>query len=207
MFQPRFHPPLAPLDFETFLDQYPEEGDRYELIEGEQIAVRPIGEHELVAIFLNDELSWEIRRLGLNYAVSRNTLVQCDRPYNGYLPDVIVLDKLALGSDPAWARASTLSRGKSAKLVIEVVSQNWATDYGPKLTDYEQLQIPEYWIVDYLGLGAGRYIGVPKRPTLSVYSWVEGEYQVQQFRGTERIVSQVFPELQLTAAQIFQASG
>nr|WP_103668880.1 hypothetical protein [Pseudanabaena sp. BC1403] len=34
---------------------------------------------------------------------------------------------------------------------------------------------------------------------------VEGEYQIIKFRDDERIISQAFPELKLTANQIFQA--
>ena len=73
------------------------------------------------------------------------------------------------------------------------------------MTDYEQMGIPEYWIVDFKGLGAKRYIGSPKQPTISVYQLIEGEYQVQQFRGKDRVISDTFPELALTAEQIFAA--
>lgn len=74
-----------------------------------------------------------------------------------------------------------------------------------KLADYEALGIPEYWIVDYLALGAARYIGPPKRPTVSVYQLVDGEYQVSQFRGAECIISHTFPNLVLTVEQIVAA--
>ncbi|MBD2184620.1 Uma2 family endonuclease [Planktothrix sp. FACHB-1355] len=89
--------------------------------------------------------------------------------------------------------------------VVEVVSTNWSDDYALKLEEYEALGISEYWIVDYLGLGGRRFIGNPKRPTLSIYQLVEGEYQVRQFRENERIESLTFPELNLTASQIFRA--
>ncbi|MCA1990719.1 MAG: Uma2 family endonuclease, partial [Coleofasciculus sp. S288] len=74
-----------------------------------------------------------------------------------------------------------------------------------KARDYEEMGIPEYWIVDYLGLGGRRFIGNPKQPTFSVYQLVEGEYQVTQFRGDNRIESPTFPELNLTAQQVFSA--
>jgi len=89
-------------------------------------------------------------------------------------------------------------------LVIEVVSTNWQDDYLLKLGEYEKFGIPEYWIVDYLGLGGRRYIGNPKQPTISVYQMVDGEYMVSQFRGSDRIQSAMFPELNLTAEQIFK---
>lgn len=86
-----------------------------------------------------------------------------------------------------------------------MVSTNWQDDYLTKLAEYEKLGIPEYWIVDYLGLGGRRYIGNPKQPTLSVYELVEDEYSVKQFKGLDRIESPTFNELSLTAQQIFKA--
>jgi Uma2 family endonuclease len=52
-------------------------------------------------------------------------------------------------------------------------------------------------------LGGRRFIGDPKSPTLSIYNMVNGEYEVRQFRDDERVESLAFPELQLTAKQIF----
>ncbi len=95
--------------------------------------------------------------------------------------------------------------GSSVKLAVEVVSTSWRDDYGRKLTDYELMGIPEYWIVDYRALGAKRYIGLSKQPTLSIYTLGDGEYQVQLFRGSDPIESAFFPDLKLTAEQIFKA--
>jgi len=95
--------------------------------------------------------------------------------------------------------------GSSVRLIVEVVSTNWQDDYGHKLVDYEALGISEYWIADYLGLGGRRYIGNPKQPTFFVHHLVDGEYQISQFRGSDRIVSPTFPELNLTVQQIFSA--
>jgi Uma2 family endonuclease len=102
-------------------------------------------------------------------------------------------------------KESTVSFAESIPLVIEVVSTNWRDDYLKKAADYEAVGIPEYWIVDYAALGGRRFIGNPKQPTISVYSLVDGEYQVQQFQNNERLISQIFPELNLTVAQIFQS--
>jgi Uma2 family endonuclease len=51
-------------------------------------------------------------------------------------------------------------------------------------------------------LGGRRYIGSPKVPTVSVYVLVDGVYQMQQFRDGDEIVSSIFSELRLTAAEI-----
>ena len=89
--------------------------------------------------------------------------------------------------------------------MVEVVSTNWRDDYGYKLIDYEAMGIREYWIIDYLGIGGVRFIGYPKQATISIYQLVNGEYQVQHFRGKDLIdKSLIFPELNLTVEQIFQ---
>jgi Uma2 family endonuclease len=95
--------------------------------------------------------------------------------------------------------------GSSVRLIVEVVSTNWRDDYRYKLVDYEALGISEYWIADYLGLGGRRYIGNPKQPTFSVYQLIDGEYQVSQFRGSDRVVSPTFGQLNLSVQQIFSA--
>ena len=97
-------------------------------------------------------------------------------------PDLLLIDRQQLSSEPLWEKQSTLIHGKFIPLVVEVVSSNWRDDYGYKLIDYEAMGIREYWIVDYLGIGGIRFIGQPKQPTVSIYRLVDGEYQVQQFR-------------------------
>lgn len=84
---------------------------------------------------------------------------------------------------------------------------NAPDDYGRKLFDYEAMGIPEYWIVDFWALGARRFIGSPKQPTLSVYQLMDGEYQGQPFRGTTMMASNAFPQLSLSAETIFQAGS
>ena len=59
--------------------------------------------------------------------------------------------------------------------------------------------------MDYLRLGGRRYIGNPKQATVTVCEFEEGEYQMQMFRSSDRIISSAFPELTLTAEPIFQA--
>jgi Uma2 family endonuclease len=195
-------PQLRTLD--EFLDWYPDGYGRYELWNGVVIEMQPTGTHEQVGGFLAGELFLEIKRLQLPYVILRQAIVKSvDTGKSGYDPDVIVLDQPALAEEPLWTRRSTITQGTSVRVVIEIVSTHWRDDYGHKFIDYEALQIPEYWIVDYLGLGGRRYMGSPKQPTLSIYQLVDGEYQVQQFRGSDRIISTAFPELQLTAEQVF----
>ncbi|CDN10432.1 hypothetical protein RintRC_2981 [Richelia intracellularis] len=87
-----------------------------------------------------------------------------------------------------------------------MVSKNWRDDYFTKVGQYEAIVIPEYWIVDYAALGGRKFIGNPKQPTISIYWLVEGEYQLNQFRGSVRIISPTLTEVDLTAEQIFQSA-
>jgi Uma2 family endonuclease len=191
--------------FEDFLEWYPDGQGRYELIDGVAVEMNPTGDHEEVGAFLNRKLNVEIDRLNQPCLIPRTYLVKPPNSLSGYQPDVLVLNRDALEAEPLWKKSSTIQFGASVKLAIEVVSTSWWDDYGRKLSDYERMGIPEYWIADYRALGAKRYIGSPKQPTLSLYTWLEGEYQVQQFRGTDLIQSLAFPELNLTAEQIFSA--
>jgi Uma2 family endonuclease len=91
--------------------------------------------------------------------------------------------------------------------VVEVVSSNWQDDYYHKLADYEKMGIPEYWIVDFAGLGGRKFIGNPKQPTFFVCELVDGEYQMNPYRGNTPIKSLLFPNLDLTAQQVFDSLG
>ncbi len=196
-----------PVTFDEFIDWYPENSEnRYELHNGAIVEMpKATGEHSEVSGFLIAELNFEIRRLGLPYFVPKECVVKADNELSGYEPDAIVLDRQGTDSEPRWKKQSIITMGSSVRLIVEVVSTNWRDDYGYKLVDYEALGISEYWIADYLGLGGRRYIGNPKQPTFFVHHLVDGEYQASQFRGTDRVVSPTFPELNLTVQQIFTA--
>ncbi|TVQ63653.1 MAG: Uma2 family endonuclease [Spirulina sp. DLM2.Bin59] len=196
-----------PISFDQFVAWYPENPTcKYELHNG-AIVKMPLatGQHSNIAGFITGEIHFEIRRLKLPYSIPGDCLVKCSEDESGYLPDVIVLDREQLNHEPRWQKESVITLGSSVRLVVEVVSSNWQNDYLRKAGDYELMGIPEYWIVDYLGLGGRRFIGEIKTPTILVYQMIEGEYEEKQFRGDQRIESRAFPELQLTAAQIFQA--
>lgn len=193
------------LTFEEFAEWKPENG-RYELHNGKIVEMsQPIGDHEEVIGFLASELTAEFRRLKFPYFIPKQVLVQPPENKSAYSPDILILNRSNLASEPMWKKFSTVTQGASIPLVVEVVSTNWQDDYIKKVGEYELIGIPEYWIVDYLGLGGRRFIGNPKQPTISIYRLIDGEYEVSQFRGDDRIESPTFPELNLTVQQIFQA--
>lgn len=185
-----------------FIAQYGD-NSRCELIDGELIDMEPTGPHEQVAAFIGRKLNVEIDRLNADYLIPHRCLVKLLGTETAFRPDVIVLDRRQLASEPLWQEEPVIALGASIKLIVEVVSTNWQNDYARKAEDYAVLGVPEYWIVDYLGLGGREYIGKPKQPTVTICKLVEDEYRKELFRTGDLLGSSIFPELRLTAAQIF----
>jgi Uma2 family endonuclease len=193
------------LTFDDFIARYGD-NDRYELIDGELIDMKPTGPHEEVAAFILRKFNIEIDRLHFRWFTPTRCLIKPLGTKTAFRPDVVVLDKVAIANEPLWQDEPVIRLGTSIKLVVEVVSTNWQNDYARKVEDYSAIGIPEYWIVDYLGLGGRDYIGNPKQPTISIYLLADSGNRYQkptQFRGSDRIISPTFKELQLTAEQIF----
>lgn len=198
------HP--KPISFEDFLEWYPEGSNRYELIEGVIFEMLPTGSHEEISGFLIAELNFEIRKQNLPYAIPKNCLLKPSAPYSGYLPDVAVINREFMKDEPLWLKSSVIQNGQTVPLVIEVVSTNWRDDYGHKFVEYEAMGIAEYWLVDYRALGAVRYIGKPKQPTIIICKLIEGEYQMEKFVKGDRLQSHIFPDLELTTEAVFQVA-
>ena len=185
-----------PLTFDEFVTQY---GDdfRYELADGELVDMEPTGPHEAVGGKLAARINIEIANAQLPWFIPRTCLI---RPFGDIAtarrPDVVVLDETMLASEPRWAREPVITLGRSIKLVVEVVSTNWETDYARKLEEYALLGIPEYWIADFRGLGGTAFIGKPKQPTFTVCRLRGDDYQQAQYRLGETIMSPLLPGLQ-----------
>jgi len=186
-----------PLTFDEFIAQY---GDdfRYELADGELIDMEPTGPHEAVGGKLATQIGIAITNLQLPWFIPRTCLI---RPLanvaTARCPDIVVLDETMLANEPLWQREPVITLGRSIKLVVEVVSTNWETDYARKVEEYALLGIPEYWIVDFRGLGGTAFIGKPKQPTFTVCQLDGDEYRLQQYRLGDAIASPLFPSLQL----------
>ncbi|HLP91140.1 MAG TPA: Uma2 family endonuclease [Nostocaceae cyanobacterium] len=194
-----------PVTFDEFIQSYPENGTRYELHDGVIVEMNPpVGDHELVIGFLVRKLSAELDRFDLPYLIPKTTFIKSSISESAYAPDILLLNPENLINELLWKKQSTITQAVSVPLVVEVVSSNWKTDYYTKTNEYESMGIPEYWIVDYAAFGGRRFIGNPKQPTILVYSLVDDEYLVNQFRGDDKIISPLFPELNLTVAQILQ---
>ncbi|WP_299489073.1 Uma2 family endonuclease [Acaryochloris sp. IP29b_bin.137] len=188
--------------FKEYLQDLHSADTRYELVQGELVEMPPPTlQHLRIAKFLERVFDQEIEQHNLAWESLREA-GQRTETGTARLPDVLVVRKQdadALLHEPTVFECPGI-------LAVEIVSTNWRDDYLHKLAEYEALGIPEYWIVDYLALGASRYIGSPKCPTLSIYQLIDREYQLQQFQAEDTITSPSFPHLRLTTTQVFQAA-
>ncbi|MGB3508578.1 MAG: Uma2 family endonuclease [Microcoleaceae cyanobacterium] len=195
----------AKLTFDQFIDNYPDDGKFYELVNGESVEMRATRNHDDVADFIADSFKDEIKRLNLNYVVKNTVVIKTvteDGIEQGRKPDVSVINR------DVWRtnRSAYAALDEPIQLAVEVTSTNWEDDYVDKFDEYQRLGILEYWIVDYLAIGGRKYLGKPKIPSVFIYILnQQKEYNVSQFRGNEKIVSLTFPELFLTAEQILNA--
>ena len=194
--------PTQMLTVETFLDQY-RDCPRYELVDGELVDRSLTGPHEAVGGKLATQIGMAITAAKLPWFIPRTCLI---RPFaevpTARRPDVVVLDEMEIGAEPFWQQEPVITLGKTIKLVVEVVSSNWETDYARKVEEYALLGIPEYWIADYRGLGGIAFIGKPKQPTFTVCELQGEEYEKRQYRLGEAIASKLLPDLKFSLGDI-----
>ena len=175
---------------------------RFELVKGELIPMSPpTWLHLRIARYLEGAFNREIDRLGLNWEAFQEPGQQTEES-SARRPDVAIVSSDFV--DAELDQSAVLVT--AAFLVVEVVSESTATaDYREKVAEYQAIGIPEYWIVDPDPFGAAKYIGSPKRPTVSIYRLVNGSYQITRYQGNEAIVSPTFPELNLTVTKVLNA--
>jgi len=193
------------LTFADFLEKYPDGSGIYELVNGEIVKVEATRAHKNVARYLVKSFDRESDRLELDYIVDKDIVfrtVTASGQEQGRNPDVGVVKASVWNSNVRSYGALT----EPIQLAVEVTSTNWEDDYVDKLDEYQRLGICEYWIVDYLAIASRAYLGNPKIPTVFVYSLENGSYLVESFRGSERIISKTFPELEITVELIVISS-
>jgi Uma2 family endonuclease len=180
----------APFTFEDYVAYDDGSENRYELVDGELVAMTPpTFRHMLIAKFVEQCLDAEIARLGLGWFCFREAGVRTG-VRKSRLTDVYVLTPeqvSGLVNRAAIAQTPPL-------LAVEVVSPDSVTrDYRYKRTEYAALEIPEYWIVD------------PLESKVTVLVFNEGLYDEAVFGGNQALVSPTFSKLNLTVEQILAA--
>lgn len=172
----------------TDLCQYPEDGRRYELYDGEVFVVpapRPI--HQIVA----DNLCGLLRL----YAAAHGGLAitsPLDIVFSEY--DVVQPDVVFFTAARRYLVQLDEAIRDAPDLVIEVLSPSTAeTDRGKKMQMFARYRVPEYWIID------------PTRWRVEIHVLVSGGYTLAGEAGDEDVArSGLFAGLELPAAEIFR---
>lgn len=181
------------LSFEEYLSYDDGSENRYELFNGKLIEVPPeSGKNTAIAVFLLLQFAAivgysRVRPHGLELEVK-------GEPKNRY-PDLTILQ--AEHVQQLEPRNTLRLSMAPPLLVIEVVSPGdlqRERDYVAKRMQYQDREIPEYWIVD------------PQLETVLVLTLTGDRYtEFSTFRGADRIDSPQFSTLNVTPAQIFAA--
>ncbi|MBE9142691.1 Uma2 family endonuclease [Planktothrix mougeotii] len=183
------------LTFEEYLTYDDGTDNRYELEDGVLIPMTPASPiHSDIIEFLYDTFKAEVKRLGLDWKVKQGDVGVRTQINRSRQPDIAIIQ----GED--WRRLRQFKKSAilevPALLVVEVVSpgeDNENRDYVKKMTEYAEFGISEYWIID------------PLTEQVIINFLKNGSYQNTIFTGQQRIISQLFPELNLTVEQIFIA--
>jgi Uma2 family endonuclease len=181
--------------FEEYLSYGDLEG-RYELIAGELVELPPeSGLNDWIALNLRDLLIQAIRRqlLRIHTCEVQVPVLRPNDAANRF-PDLVVLREEHL---PLTEKRLTITLDMPPpQLIAEIVSPgrtNRDRDYVNKRSQYAAIGVSEYWLI------------FPSTKTVLVLTLQGGDYhEVGTFEGDKRIYSLQFPELILTAEQVFQ---
>ena len=177
--------------FEEYLAYNDGTDTKYELVNGELIAMPPAsGLHALIMVFLYEILTSEIKRLNLDWIVMPGNVGVRTTENKSRIPDLIIITQ---DQRELIRKMSSAVVQSPPLLAVEIVSGNAEDDYRYKRSEYAAREIPEYWIVD------------PIENKVSVLLLVNGYYEQTEFRGSESIISQTFPELALTVEEVLAA--
>lgn len=178
------------LSFEEYLN-YDDGTDKlYELFNGELVELAPeAGRNIRIAISLLFEFGSIVGRSRVrNHGLELEVIGE---PKNRY-PDFTVIREEHV--ELLETRNTIQLTMPPPLLVVEVVSPGKIQrdrDYIAKRNQYEDIGIPEYWIVD------------PQLNQVVVLAMEEETYkEVGIFQNQQRIVSPTFPEIQLTAQTV-----
>jgi Uma2 family endonuclease len=180
------------ITFEEFL-QFDDGTDTlYELENGELIPMPSESDiNQRIAIFLLTYFA----QLGIpSYRLRMKTEVAVhSRQVGVRVPDLVVYSEELAKVLEGATRSLILMDMPPPLLVVEVVSPNQESrDYRYKRSEYAARGIAEYWIVD------------PIQQKVTLLEWVEGFYDERVYQGESTIVSAIFANFQLTAAQVLQ---
>lgn len=190
------------LTFEAFIDvEDGNELNEYELVDGRLVLMpEPDDWHEEILEFLSFMFELQYRRMKLGYSVRKRNALMVDNAMSRR-PDVAVIDRPATRREDRPPGIRNVPR-----MIVEIASGNWSTDLVEKQEEYEALQVPEFWIVDYRGQIPAKYCQRGKgKKVMIVLMLADGIYRKAEYVEGETVPCLTFPELALTVEQILAA--
>ncbi len=178
---------IRPVLTVTDLAQLPDDGKRYEILEGDlAVSPSPSRKHQLVVWNLVNFFT-QVQHAGWGRGYAAPFDVVFDE-YTVTEPDVLFIrqERLSIVTDANVQGAPDL--------VIEVLSPSTrARDLGVKTHLYAQFHVSEYWVID------------PDEATLTIYRLTDEGYQITgPFHGTDQVSTPLFPTVFLPVAQLFR---
>jgi Uma2 family endonuclease len=148
--------PLRRVEYDQLIQLGAFEDEKIELLDGELVAMSPIGTKHSAAVEKLTEL--------LILALHSRAAVRCQSPFAASElsepePDFMVVPRREYDDD----------HPSQAHLIIEVAESSLAKDRGRKLRLYATCQVPEYWVVNLVE----RCIEVYRDPDDASYAKVE----------------------------------
>ncbi|NET12750.1 MAG: Uma2 family endonuclease [Okeania sp. SIO1H6] len=182
------------LTSEEYLNYNDGTDTRYELLNGILIEMPP--ESNLNARIAAFMFAYFLKLLPFSRICHKDAELQVASIRASFrIPDLMILSEAGEEALIGSSRNTVTLKMPTPMLVIEVVSpDDPARDYRYKRSEYAVRGIPEYWLVD------------PARQQILVLTLNKGFYDEVVFQGEQAIASQAFPNIQLTANQILQAS-
>jgi len=151
--------------------------------------------HLMIVHFLYNVLYEQVNQRYPNWFVASYTVGVFSKEQQCHYPEISVIEMDSLFS---LDRKNIILGQRPLRLAVEVVKpgrRNYQRDYSLKRADYENLEIPEYWIID------------PQENQILIHQLVNSHYRARKYKDAERIMSPTFPTISLTAAQILSASA
>jgi Uma2 family endonuclease len=170
------------------LRQMPDDGRRYELIEGALVASpAPKWRHQRIVAHLFDLLR-RAERAGFGVAVTAPTDVVLDPDLNALQPDLLFIVNERVGRIVAEDHV----RG-APDLVVEVLSETTAErDLGVKLRVYARYGVRFYWVAD------------PATESVRVFELQPGGYrEAAALRGPDVLGCPLFPGIAAPVSELF----
>ncbi len=169
------------------LQQWPDDGRRYELYDGEVIVVpSPIMRHQRIIVHLIDILTeYELTSGGVVVGAPFDIVFS---EHNVLQPDVVFFRKERRHLLQQWEAASI-----PPDLAVEVLSRSTEVrDRGRKAQILGRFAVPEYWIID------------PRKNSFEIHVLRGATYELRRaYDETQTLVSPTLPGLSFDVARVF----